>query len=229
MRLAWLFTAAGGAALATLLVFAGGMIERPEEEPATASIAAAPKATGSSVGDAGPETPPVEARRIGSTLIAPPPIEPSELERVAPREPLSELALALPPETGAAEQRLLYRPVATAAGRVEAQGHVIALKGIVAIEPDETCQSADGSSWPCGMVARTAFRNWLRGRAIACTVSEQKAEEVVVTECSLGDEDIALWLASSGYVTAEPGGPYAEAGKAAEAEGLGIFGDGPQR
>lgn len=95
------------------------------------------------------------------------------------------------------------------------------------LEPDEQCSSADGSSWPCGMVARTAFRNWLRGRAIECIVGEPAASGTVISDCRLGKQDVALWLVENGLASAEPGGAYVDAEEKAKAERRGIFGPGP--
>jgi endonuclease YncB( thermonuclease family) len=106
-----------------------------------------------------------------------------DMEREAPRAPLSDLGLAStpkPPEppapatpVDAGEQmQLLQRPVAVAAGRLESQGRTIELQGIEIVPVEQTCQTASGESWPCGMQARTAFRQWLRSRAIMCRLPE---------------------------------------------------------
>lgn len=160
------------------------------------------------------------------------------IEREAPRPPLSDLGLAStpkPPEppapatpVDAGEQmQLLQRPVAVAAGRLESQGRMIELQGIEIVPLEQTCQTASGESWPCGMQARTAFRQWLRSRAVMCRLPQNDSGAAVATECMLGNEDAAAWLVANGWAKAVPGGAYDEAGRKAVEARLGIFGDKP--
>ncbi|KAB2717341.1 thermonuclease family protein [Brucella intermedia] len=160
------------------------------------------------------------------------------MEREAPRPPLSDLGLAStpkPPEppapataVDAGEQmQLLQRPVAVAAGRLESQGRTIDLQGIEIVPVEQTCQPASGESWPCGMQARTAFRQWLRSRAVMCRLPENDSGAAVATECTLGNEDAAAWLVANGWAKAIPGGAYEEAGRKAVEARLGIFGNKP--
>ena len=160
------------------------------------------------------------------------------MEREAPRPPLSDLGLAStpkPPEppapatpVDAGEQmQLLQRPVAVAAGRLESQGRTIDLQGIEIVPVEQTCQTVSGESWPCGMQARTAFRQWLRSRAIMCRLPENDSGAAVTTQCMLGNEDAAAWLVANGWAKATPGGAYDEAGRKAVEARLGIFGDKP--
>src|SRR5690606_16501774 len=160
------------------------------------------------------------------------------IEREAPRPPLSDLGLAStpkPPEppapampVDAGEQmQLLQRPVAVAAGRLESQGRTIDLQDIEIVPVEQTCQTASGESWPCGMQARTAFRQWLRSRAVMCRLPENDSGAAVATQCMLGDEDAAAWLVANGWAKAAPGSAYEEAGRKAVEARLGIFGDKP--
>lgn len=160
------------------------------------------------------------------------------MEREAPRPPLSDLGLAStpkPPEppapatpVDAGEQmQLLQRPVAVAAGRLESQGRTIELQGIEIVPVEQTCQTASGESWPCGMQARTAFRQWLRSRAVMCRLPQNDSGAAVATECTLGNEDAAAWLVANGWAKAAPGNAYEEAGRKAVEARLGIFGDRP--
>ncbi|MBV2143703.1 thermonuclease family protein [Falsochrobactrum sp. TDYN1] len=157
------------------------------------------------------------------------------LEREPPRPPLSDSGLASAPEpaTPAAPvdegepMQLLQRPIAIAAGKLESQGRIVELQGIDTMPPEEKCQSASGESWPCGMQARTAFRQWLRSRAIMCRLPQNDSGGAVATQCNVGADDAALWLVTNGWAKAAPGGPYEEAGQKAEAARLGIYGDKP--
>lgn len=156
------------------------------------------------------------------------------LERIAPRQPLSDIGQATPPAPppapvavdNTAKPALLYRPVATSAGSIEVSGYKISLKGIKAPGVEETC-NADGVDWPCGMAARTALRNWLRSRAIECNVPGQPSDELIATECKLGSTDIAGWLVSNGWARAQDGTPAVEMMEKAQEQKLGIFGSAP--
>jgi len=186
---------------------------------------------------------PKSARTVKPDLMSPSIGDATPLQRIAPRDPLSDLGQALPPKPPAppeppapppppvpvddtAKPTLLYRPVATSAGALEASGYRIALDGIDATGPEQTC-TTEGATWPCGMAARTAFRNWLRLRAVECTVPGQPPEAVVETQCKLGGVDLAQWLVENGWARAKDGSPMAESMKKAEEAKLGIFGGPP--
>jgi endonuclease YncB( thermonuclease family) len=119
---------------------------------------------------------------------------------------------------------LLFNPVATEAGMIEAGGHSIKLRGIRAFGSDETCTDNAGASWPCGMRARTAFRSWLRGRAIHCKVPELPGAEILETECLVAGEDPAAWLVAQGW--AKPhSDDVADEQRQADASGAGAHGE----
>ncbi len=160
------------------------------------------------------------------------------LERESARPPLSDLGLAStpkPPEPPAPSapvdegepMQLLQRPVALAAGKLESQGRIIDLQGIETVPLEQTCQSSSGETWPCGMLARTAFRQWLRSRAIMCRLPQNDSGAAVATQCSVGNDDAALWLVANGWAKAAPGGTYVEAGQKAEEAKLGVYGNKP--
>lgn len=155
-------------------------------------------------------------------------------QRIAPRKPLSDLALAQPPKPKKAAKpedwkaTRLFNPVATSAGVIEAQGYRVALSGIEPTPPDENCDYA-GRSWPCGARARTAFRAWLRARAIQCTVPPTPDRELITAECRIGKEDLSAWLVASGWARAVDGGPYAEAAGKARDGKIGLFGPPPAK
>lgn len=170
------------------------------------------------------------ARAVAPEIVAPPPLDPAELQRTEPREPLSDLALALPPKPVPPDKwkgTLLHRPVAVASARFEAMGRTVALAGVEGVDADETC-SWEGTAWPCGVRARTAFRTWLRGRSLSCAIPPESDRHLVVATCRLGKQDVGLWLAANGWAKATADGPYAEAGAAARDKRLGIFGAPPR-
>lgn len=152
--------------------------------------------------------------------------EPDELERVAPRPPLSKLGQALSPAPKDWKGTIMYKPLASAAGRFDALGYQVAVAGIDIVAADETCSYA-GKSWDCGIRARTAFRSFLRGRAPTCTVPPQPDRNVIVADCRLGMDDIGAWLVENGWARATAGGPYADAEGRAKEGHRGIFGPAP--
>ncbi|MFD2052794.1 thermonuclease family protein [Mesorhizobium calcicola] len=193
-------------------------IETMPEEPATSAISAAQ-----------PPKPAAHSRAIDPEIVAPPQLPAEELERVEPRAPLSKLALAVPPKPKMPDDwngTKLFQPVAPAAGLIEAKGYSVAVSGIDVVRQDETC-SDDGRSWPCGVRARTAFRGFLRGRAVACTVPPEGGRHLIAAECRIGKQDVGQWLVENGWARAAKGGPYVEAGDKARAAKKGIFGSAP--
>jgi endonuclease YncB( thermonuclease family) len=191
------------------------------EEPATSAI---PKPQ--------PVKPSTHSRSIDPEVVAPPPVPGEELERVEPRAPLSDLALAGPPKPPKLKTpddwngTKLFQPVATAAGLIGAKGYSVALSGIDVVGQDEICTD-DGKSWACGIRARTAFRAFLRGRTVVCTVPPEGGRDLITAECRIGNQDIGQWLVENGWARAAKGGPYAEAGEKARAAKKGIFGAAP--
>lgn len=172
-------------------------------------------------------------RVIAPDLVPPPQVEdPSRLERIAPRPPLSKPAPA-EPEAGAGER--LFRPRAVAAGRFVSGGRHVRLEAIRVIPADRLCDTADGGTWPCGAHARTAFRMWLRGRALECRFAEDEdmagdasaSEGEETARCRLGRHDAGAWLVEQGWALAEEDGPYTELENAAREAHRGIFGNGP--
>ena len=194
------------------------------EEPATSAIVmpAAPL----------PPKPAAHSRAIDPEVVAPPELSEEQLERVEPRAPLSDLALAGPPKPPKLKMpdhwngTRLFQPVATAAGLVEAKGYAIALSGIDVVKADETC-SDEGKSWTCGARARTAFRAFLRGRTVVCAVPPEGGRDTILAECRVGNKDVGEWLVENGWARAAEGGPYVEAGDKARAAKKGIFGAAP--
>jgi endonuclease YncB( thermonuclease family) len=229
MQTPGLIAALAGLPVLVGLILAGGRIVAVEHaaietpaamsngsDPAPAAIAPAPSR------DAG------RARAVAPQIAAPSFADGTALERAEPRAPMSTLSLAMPRPKGIAEPRLLHRPVAPAAGRIEAQGHVVNIAGVEPVEADRTCRDADGVEWACGVIARTAFRNWLRGRAVECTVKELPEDGAVTSACRLGTQDVGRWLVGNGFAEASSDGPYGELDAEARRQGRGIHAAAPK-
>lgn len=176
--------------------------------------------------------PEAHSRAIDPKVVAPPQLQPEELERVEPRAPLSDLALAGPPKPPKTKMpddwngTKLFQPVASAAGVIEAKGYSVAISGVDIVRQDETCTDG-GKSWTCGTRARTAFRAFLRGRAVVCTVPPEGGRDLITAECRVGNQDVGQWLIENGWARAAKGGPYVEAGEKARTARKGIFGQAP--
>ncbi|WP_367117475.1 thermonuclease family protein, partial [Mesorhizobium sp.] len=74
---------------------------------------------------------------------------------------------------------------------------------------------------------RTAFRAFLRGRAVVCTVPPEGGRDLITAECRVGNQDVGQWLIENGWARAAKGGPYVEAGDKARMARKGIFGPAP--
>ncbi|MER8678240.1 MULTISPECIES: thermonuclease family protein [unclassified Mesorhizobium] len=166
------------------------------------------------------------ARKIAQDLIAPPQLDPAQIERVEPRPPLSDLGLAAPAGMRMPKdwpEVLLFQPVATSSATFESMGRKVVVSGIQGIDLDETC-SFRGVAWPCGQRARATFNSWLRGRALKCVVPPEIDRFVIGAPCSLGRQDVGAWLVSNGWATALASGIYGKAEAVARDAEMGIFG-----
>lgn len=158
------------------------------------------------------------------------PPQPDTLAREPVRAPLSVLAAPQPPAPPPKADelpkrwRLVHGAVARDAGVLDAAGITLILPGIDIVSSDETCPRLVEGSWPCGMAARTAFRAYLRGRALNCRVPDMPVEEAIVTDCLLQGEDPARWLVQRGWARAKQDGAFVAEGEAARSSGHGIFG-----
>lgn len=165
-------------------------------------------------------------RRIAPDAVAVPAVRQAALQRIEPRKPLTP-----PPETrpddldpSGWKPRLLFNPVATAAGRIEVEGFKLVVSGIEPVPVDRMCK-ADGETVPCGRIARTAFRNWLRGRAVRCAVPDKAPDMELTAKCTVSDVDPALWLVEHGWARPAAGqdSQLAEAGVKARAGKAGLY------
>ena len=166
------------------------------------------------------------ARRIAESLVAPPPVDLSEIERVEARPPLGELGLAIRPKTPMPQnwrETLLYRPIATSSATFESMGWKLAISGAQDIGVDQTCSFHD-EVWPCGQRARAAFNAWLRGRALNCFLPPETERFAIAASCRLGKQDVGAWLVSNGWAMAARTGIYGKAEGVARDARMGIFG-----
>lgn len=195
--------------------------DRPATSPSQAVQETSPRQPPAASTDPAPSAP----RAVAPSIVAVPPVDPSTLERVDARPPLSDLAAAPPPKKPPPKP-LLFQPVAQAAGVIAAGGRVITISGVELVPDEATCARPGGGQWPCGRAARTAFRAMLRGRAVTCDFPEGEVPDPLSTSCRVGQRDIAAWLVENGWARAS-GDAFAAQADLAKAQGRGIFGKGP--
>jgi endonuclease YncB( thermonuclease family) len=199
------------------------------ETPPTAPEVSAAQSPAAADAQPSPPKPLATSRLVAPTVIAPPELAAGEeLLREAPRDPLSKLSLALPPVPELKNKWAgtpFFRPLAIESAVFESMGRTIAVAGVESVRLGESC-NYEGVSWPCGVRARTAFRLWLRGRALICQLPDEE-HEVTRARCRLAKQDAGAWLVSNGWARAAPDGPYVVAEEKARAGKLGIFGSPP--
>lgn len=163
-------------------------------------------------------------RAIAPELVPiPPPDALDGLERVEPRAPHGSPAASTVPDARGTIR--IVRPLASAAGRIDTTDHAITIAGIEVVDSAQVC-AASGRQWPCGMAARTAFRQFLRGRTIECALPAPVREGPVSLACNLGGQDLGTWLVAQGWALAAGDGPYADTEEEARRARRGIHGDG---
>ena len=147
-----------------------------------------------------------------------------DLERVEARAPLSETVEPTKPKVV-----LLHRPLSLSAGLVAfGPQQRVRLADIAETDVNRTCLAADGGSWPCGAMARTQQRLFLRNRSLTCETSSAAWQGEIKARCWVGVQDVSSWLAKYGWAAAEPGSALAVLTEEARAERRGLFGE-PQR
>ncbi|WP_245319506.1 thermonuclease family protein [Mesorhizobium temperatum] len=209
-----------------LLIIQGGAllsVDRPVPAPSHDIRSKQLTRPGATVLDAQRRVP---ARKIVQDLIAPPQLDSSEIERIEPRPPLSELGLAVPPKTPMPQdwgEVLLYAPIASSSAIFESMGRTVVISGVQSIDMDKTCSFVD-VVWPCGQRARAAFNSWLRGRALNCLVPPEVDRFAIAAPCRLGRQDVGAWLVSNGWALSLPSGIYGKAEVTAMDTEMGIFG-----
>ena len=168
------------------------------------------------------------SRLVAPAIVAPPDLAAEELQREAPREPLSQLSLALPPKPEMKNEWAgtaffgRSRSSRRCSNRWAAPSRSPASRACRSTKP----ATHEGVSWPCGVRARTAFRLWLRGRALVCQLPDEE-QAVTSARCRLGKQDAGAWLVANGWARAAPDGPYVQAEEKARAAKMGIFGGPP--
>ncbi|OAP41164.1 hypothetical protein AU381_04600 [Sinorhizobium glycinis] len=198
------------------------IIEEPAEAPVAAEELPAEPTPSPAEAEAAAKTSRVPVRPVDPSLFAIPEEGVAKpLERIAPRPPLSA------PEEKKASPIVLQRPVALAAGLVQNGGTTLQIKDIEPENAEKVCEGT-GKSWPCGMVARTAFRNFLRGRALVCDQVDERTEGSAAASCTVGKINVAEWLVTNGWAIPLPGTALEAKAEAARNAKRGFYGSDPR-
>lgn len=168
------------------------------------------------------QTPPEEstlATNLPEAAQAAPPATPGP----AGKEPASGSHAAGEPKTVE-----LQRPIAEQAGILSSGDKRVQLAGIVPTATDRTCKGTNGREWPCGMVAKTALRLFLRKRTVNCAMEGEDWRGTATAPCRIGSQDISTWLVENGWAEAEAGSSLAAASEKAKQTKLGLYGADPR-
>ncbi len=134
-----------------------------------------------------------------------------------------------PPATSDGKDSVeLLRPTVENAGMLSFGKRRLQIAGVIATPADKSCGS-QGKQWPCGMMAKTALRLYLRNRTVDCDLPSDAWEDMATAACRLGQQDIGTWLVENGWAEAQPGSSLAAAGDKAKQAKAGIHGEDPRR
>jgi endonuclease YncB( thermonuclease family) len=123
----------------------------------------------------------------------------------------------------------LLRPVAESAGVLGFAERRLQLVGVTPTPVDKTCADAGGKQWPCGVLAKTNFRLFLRLRTVSCDLDSAEWTGTATAACKIGGQDLSQWLIENGWAEAAEGSAFAEAGAKAKEEKSGIYGEDPRK
>lgn len=81
---------------------------------------------------------------------------------------------------------------------LEIAGRTVRLAGIEAPELGHTCAVPEGR-WSCGVVARDALADLVRGRSVLCSEAGPAAWTVAIARCSVQGRDVGAVLLQFGW------------------------------
>ncbi|MFA7429892.1 MAG: thermonuclease family protein [Rhodospirillaceae bacterium] len=79
------------------------------------------------------------------------------------------------------------------------QGVRVRLWAVDAPEIDQTCRSAAGLTWPCGLAAAEVLKERLRGQFVTCWRRDTDRYGRMVATCTVGTTDVGAWLLINGW------------------------------
>lgn len=169
---------------------------------------------------------PPEASDPAQSASAPTPVQ-QPASQAAPGDTQKAGDSPTPPE--ATKPVELIHPFSDRAGVLTLGNRSVQLSGIIPTDVGRMCTGSDGSSWPCGTAARTAFRMYLRGRTVDCDLPSETWQGTVTASCRYVRVDLSEWLVRFGWAEPEPGSPLAAVAEQAKQQKRGIYGDDPRK
>lgn len=227
MRPAAFFTGLAGIATVSLLLRVGEVHLR--DTASNTDFAAMTQDETGAVGDL-PDGPLNQATRPAPEERAPATALPEAAQTVPPAAPGTTGGAPASGSQAARELKTveLPRPVAEQAGILSFGDKRVQLAGIAPTATDKTCKGTNGREWPCGMVAKTALRLFLRQRTVNCGMDSDDWQGTATAECRIGSQDISTWLVENGWAEAEAGSSLMAASEKAKQTKLGLYGDDPR-
>lgn len=137
---------------------------------------------------------------------------------------VGRLATSVPTPFSPPEQ-IKGKAVSLSGDSMKIGDEIIVLAGIEAPESKQACKDNRGRSWRCGRSALNALRRITGYESIVCTVKETDASGRKVSDCMVGDKNIAAELVREGHVFATGGllASYGSQEAEAQKSGAGIW------
>lgn len=89
------------------------------------------------------------------------------------------------------------------ASHLEIAGRRFKLYGIDAPDIDETCNDAQGKEYPCGVDARQALADLVKGGSVSCLPRGPNETDETLGVCSIGNSDLAQAMIDAGWAIAD--------------------------
>jgi endonuclease YncB( thermonuclease family) len=100
-------------------------------------------------------------------------------------------------QPGMSEEIIAGQATVIDADTIEIHGQPIRLWGIDAPEGEQLCQR-EGTFWRCGQFCANALDQHIDPQTVTCAGRGRDRYKRVVAVCSIGGQDIALWLVREG-------------------------------
>ncbi|HUI17367.1 MAG TPA: thermonuclease family protein [Alphaproteobacteria bacterium] len=89
------------------------------------------------------------------------------------------------------------------ATHLEVAGRQFKLYGVDGPDIDETCDDAQGKEYPCGIDARTALADLIKGGSVSCLPRGPNENAELLGVCSSGTTDLAEAMIEAGWAIAD--------------------------
>jgi endonuclease YncB( thermonuclease family) len=103
-----------------------------------------------------------------------------------------------PTPPAAARWQRFFLPATSDAATFVIDKRTIHIAGVEPPPVNATCPVQGAEAWPCGRMALTSLRMFLRGRAVECYFPPGDATDITAP-CRVGTSDIGLWLLDEGW------------------------------